>query len=92
MAKLNLDELERFSDQVDNLPCRIKESALIQVRTKLRLRIPVQLTCRFCSSKREKNTPSFLGICFGGNELIGCSRIDVCLVIDWFCLICCRIC
>ena len=31
VAKLNLDELERFNEQVNNLPCRIKESSLIEV-------------------------------------------------------------
>ncbi len=36
VAKLNLDELERFSEQVDSLPCSIKESGLIQVLTAMR--------------------------------------------------------
>ncbi len=31
VAKLSLDELEKFSEQVINLPCRISEAKLIQV-------------------------------------------------------------
>lgn len=32
IAKLSLDELEGFSEQMNNLPCKIKEATLIQVR------------------------------------------------------------
>ena len=33
VAKLSLDELQCFSDQVSNLPCVIAETKLIQVRS-----------------------------------------------------------
>ena len=32
MAKLSLEELQAFSEQVNELPCRIREAALVEVR------------------------------------------------------------
>ena len=32
-AKLSLDELQAFNDQMSSLPCKVKESELVQVRT-----------------------------------------------------------